>query len=315
MDNRIRLNEYCIVGHPRCDYTFSSTRECFIAYGFKQSGLEKDVLIDLLNSKNIQAIEAGGNIASGQNVFCSKICSRIITSQFCIVLLNNDEVNGNKIPNANVNMEYGLMLGLNKYVIPFQREDHDLPFNVAGIETIKYNNSNFKRQASAAIDKAITTTQQNKTKNIDPNQDIISFLLIKKMLLAPLFEQGEKILSDLGNSLGYLLLNDFSGSSCAYFGNFVNIRADAVILRIRLLCEILSGRIYSFPERVRFGLATAQQAEISKELFKRTGIWVLVANDEVKSRVATELLATVDFKLSIFTTHEVETELQASGLV
>jgi len=62
---------------------------------------------------------------------------KIITAQFCIVLINNDEMEGREIPNANVNMEYGLMLGFNKYVLPFQRASQRLPFNVAGLDTIK----------------------------------------------------------------------------------------------------------------------------------------------------------------------------------
>jgi hypothetical protein len=40
---------------------------------------------------------------------------------------------GAEIPNANVTMKYGLMLGFNKYVIPFQRASQQLPFNVSGL--------------------------------------------------------------------------------------------------------------------------------------------------------------------------------------
>jgi hypothetical protein len=89
MDNRIRRNEVCIVGLPRCDFVFSSTRTCFIAYGFQNSPLEVSVLRRLLEDRGIQAEEAGGSIAPGQNVFCAKICSKIIMAQFCIVLINN----------------------------------------------------------------------------------------------------------------------------------------------------------------------------------------------------------------------------------
>ena len=117
MDNRIRRNEVCIIGLPRCDFVFSSTRTCFIAYGFQNSLLEVSVLRRLLEERGIHAEEADSSIAPAQNVFCAKICSKIITAQFCIVLINNDEMEGREIPNANVNMEYGLMLGFNKYVL------------------------------------------------------------------------------------------------------------------------------------------------------------------------------------------------------
>ena len=119
------------------------------------------ILKKLLESKGIQPIEAGGELAPGQNAYCSKI----ITSQFCIVLSNNDEQDGLKIPNANVNMEYGLMLGFNKYIIPFQRKEQKLPFNLASLDTVKYTNQDFERLASDAIDQAIAATEQKTVSN------------------------------------------------------------------------------------------------------------------------------------------------------
>src|SRR3990172_8563645 len=140
MDKRIRRNEICVIGLPRCDFVFSSSRTCFIAYGFDQSTLEMTIIRTLLEKRGIQHVEAGGFLAPGQSAFCAKICSKIIISQFCIIFLNNELQNGREIPNANVNMEYGLMLGFNKYIIPFQKADQTLPFNVAGLDTIKYKN-------------------------------------------------------------------------------------------------------------------------------------------------------------------------------
>ena len=84
-----------------------------------------------LAQRRIEAYEAGGALAPAQQVFCQKICSKIIQSQFCIVLLNNENVGGIQTTNANVYMEYGLVLGFNRYIIPFKHEDYQLPFNVA----------------------------------------------------------------------------------------------------------------------------------------------------------------------------------------
>jgi hypothetical protein len=60
MDKRIRCNETCIIGLPRCDFVFSSTRNCFIAYGFKESKLETTILKRLLKDRGIETTEAGG---------------------------------------------------------------------------------------------------------------------------------------------------------------------------------------------------------------------------------------------------------------
>jgi len=205
MDKRIRKNEICIIGLPRCDFVYSSTRNCFIAYGYKESTLEMTILRNLLKEKTIEPIEAGGALAPAQSAFCAKICSKIITSQFCIVLLNNDEINGKEIPNANVNMEYGLMLGFNKYVIPFQKAKQRLPFNVAGLDTIKYTNQDLEQRAKIAIDQAIITTQQEYAPNITPDQIIDVFLLSKRALLTPLNSEGDKVIYQLGAPLGFNL--------------------------------------------------------------------------------------------------------------
>ncbi|MFH1318703.1 MAG: hypothetical protein ABIH71_06780, partial [Candidatus Omnitrophota bacterium] len=129
MDIRIKKNEKCTIGLPSCDFVFSSTRYCFIAYGFDTSKDEKDTLCELLEKRNIEPIEAGSIIVPAQNVYCTKICSKIIISRFCIALLNNDIKNDQEVPNANVHMEYGLMLGFNKYIIPFQKKSQSLAFN------------------------------------------------------------------------------------------------------------------------------------------------------------------------------------------
>ncbi|MGD9728842.1 MAG: hypothetical protein AB7G68_15530 [Nitrospiraceae bacterium] len=53
MDITIRKNEHCVIGLPRCDYVFSSTRSCFIAYGFDESNLEMSLLRKILQEKGI----------------------------------------------------------------------------------------------------------------------------------------------------------------------------------------------------------------------------------------------------------------------
>jgi predicted nucleotide-binding protein len=144
--------------------------------------LEMGLLKKLLEERSIQPVEAGGYRAPAQNAFCAKICSKIITSQFCIALLNNDEKSGTEIPNANVNMEYGLMLGFNKYVIPFQRETQKLPFNIAGLDTIKYDNKNFADEAVSAIDQAINETNQNEVPKDTSDQMVNLFILSRNFL-------------------------------------------------------------------------------------------------------------------------------------
>jgi hypothetical protein len=279
MDKTIRRNEICIIGLPRCDFVFSSTRTCFIAYGFQESPLEMNILRRIIEERGIQAVEACGALAPAQNAFCAKICSKIITAQFCAVLLNNDESEGREIPNANVNMEYGLILGFNKYVIPFQRASQKLPFNVAGLDTIKYSNIDFERLAGSAVDQAIRETRQDAPPPFSPDQVLEVFLLTKKALITPINSDGDRNIYQIGAPLGFNLLNDFSGMNYMYLGNFTALRPEVIVWRTKLLTEILDGRLASLDVKVSAGIATEAQARILEDLLAQLQIWLVVTSN------------------------------------
>lgn len=314
MDITIRRNEECVIGLPKCDYVFSSTRSCFIAYGFEESTLEMTVLRNLLEKRGVQAIEAGGTLAPAQSAYCAKICSKIITSQFCIVLLNNDERDGIEVPNANVNMEYGLMLGFNKYVIPFQRKSQRLPFNVAGLDTIKYDDRNFERTAAEAIDEAIGKTTQPTTEQVPIDDLLGSFLLTKSALIAPLHSEGEKNLFELGRPLGFNLLSDFGGTQGIFFGNFTHIRPETAVLRARTLEKILVQRVASLQQRVKLGMVPRDQLDHIIESLEEFQVWILVTSDEDRDVVAQGIAAgTMTHKTEVFSIDDVHQSLMDTG--
>lgn len=315
MDKRIRRNELCIIGSPRCDFVFSSTRTCFIGYGFRESTLEMNILRHLLGGRGIEPIEAGGSLAPAQNAFCAKICSKIITSQFCIILLNNDLREGTEIPNANVNMEYGLMLGFNKYVIPFQRQAQNLPFNVAGLDTVKYSNQNFEEKASKAIEIAINDTTQEFIPTITPDQILEAFLLLQQVLVVPLNNEGDRNLFELGRPLGYNLLMTFDGMKYLYFGNFTALRAEVVLLRIRTINQILIARFGSLPERIQLGLANSKDAELTSKFLEQLQIWVLLTSDDERNVVqAFADKEKLSFPVKVFAISDISVALQMSSL-
>lgn len=314
MDKSIRRNQICIVGLPRCDFVFSSTRTCFIAYGFEDSPLEMSILRRLLTERGIQPVEAGGALVPGQNAFCAKICSKIITSQFCAVLINNEESEGCEIPNANVNMEYGLMLGFNKYVIPFQRVAQKLPFNVAGLDTIKYNNMDFERLAAIAIDQAIRETQQDAPPLFSPDQILEVFLLTRKALVTPINNEGDRNIFQIGSPLGFNLLNDFAGLNYMYFGNFTVLRPEVIVWRVNMLIEILDGRRATLKPRVTAGMVTEVQAKLLDELLGRLQIWVVVTSREDKMTVQAAL-GTSAYRIEVFSVDDVRLELEKLGKV
>ena len=76
----------------------------------EEFSLELEILQTLLSDKDYEAYIALQQVDPAKLAFCTKICSKIITSQFCIVPLNSSthrEHPDIKIPNPNVHMEYG----------------------------------------------------------------------------------------------------------------------------------------------------------------------------------------------------------------
>jgi hypothetical protein len=309
MDKSIRRNQICVIGLPRCDFVFSSTRTCFIAYGFRTSTLEMNVLRNLLERRGIQPVEAGGMLAPGQNAFCAKICSKIITSQFCVVLVNNDLSDGREIPNTNVNMEYGLMIGFNKYVIPFQRASQSLPFNVAGLDTIKYSDMDFERLAGGAIDQAILETQQETPAEVPIDQLLSTFLLRKGKLVSDVnAPSGDKVIFQMGQPVGFNLINDFSALKYTYFGNFTALRPEIVVWRIKTLAQILYERQNSIDIRVKLGLVSEGQRLAVNTLFGELQIWVLVTSNEDKKAVLDA--CSIRYPLELFSLDDVRSEVE-----
>lgn len=312
MDNRVRKNELCVVNLPSCGYVFSSSPSCFIAYGFSRSALEMEILRSLLKERRIEAYEAGGALAPGQQVFCLKICSKIIQSQFCIVLLNNETKGRVQKPNANVHMEYGLMLGFNKFILPFQHEDYRLEFNVAGLDTIKYDDKSFNAKATAAIDQAILQTAQPRT--IAPvSPDVGSYLLLRGGIVSPVDQPGDRALYQLGAVCDFNLLNDFAGNRYMYFGNFPTLQPSVIAWRVKKIIEILDDRIGGLEFRITSGVMTTAQRDLFVGLRKTMEIWIL-ANNTADRQIVLNLLAGCPVTLSVFTVADVSDDVSQSGM-
>jgi hypothetical protein len=273
-----------------------------------------NILQSLLNGRGIEPVEAAGALAPGQNVFCAKICSKIIVSQFCAILANNDVRNGVETPNANVLFEYGLMVGFNKYVIPFQREIQTLPFNVAGLDTIKYSNQSFKQKASEAIDAAITATTQQITASLTPDQVLEAWVLSKRMLVVSITAEGDRALFELGRPLGFNLLVTFDGMRYAYLGNFTLLRPETVLWRVRTLEEIIRERLGSLPHRVELGIAKPEPQELLGKVLRELQILLLVTSDGEREAVKQAIaVKPVTLPVHVFSLNDVSSTLRDIG--
>ena len=142
-----------------------ASKSCFIACPTNDD-LEPilGLMSEKLNKFGVETIVAVKERAYGQDIFCTKICGKIIESRFCIVILDDSIKDENRIPNPNVYYEYGLMTALRKHIIPLQKENLDLAFNIQSYDTIKYNNKNITTELDSAIRDAIRLTEAKEPK-------------------------------------------------------------------------------------------------------------------------------------------------------
>lgn len=173
-----KINERCFIRKDhKCNKIFGASKSCFIACPSED---EIEPLLEIISMKlarvGIEAIIAVKERAYGQDIFCTKICGKIIESKFCLVILNDLISENINIPNPNVYYEYGLMTSIEKHIIPLQKENLTLAFNIQSYDTIKYNSKNIGAELDRAIKDAIKITESKDQTGKKHNSSEISIL-------------------------------------------------------------------------------------------------------------------------------------------
>jgi len=153
--------EQCFIRKDhKCGKLLGASKSCFIACP-TDDDLEPilELMSEKLSKVGIEPIIAVKERAYGQDIFCTKICGKIIESRFCIVILDDTMDADKNIPNPNVYYEYGLMTALRKHIIPLQKENLKLAFNIQSYDTIKYSSKNIATELDRAIKDAIRITE------------------------------------------------------------------------------------------------------------------------------------------------------------
>lgn len=282
-----RINDSCIIGLPTCGYAFSSSRMTFVATpADEEFTLELEVINTLLKEKQYECYIALQNLDPGKLSFCTKICSKIITSQFCIVLLNSSSHRDHptvKIPNPNVHLEYGLMMAFKKHILPFQREGDALPFNINALDTILYTKGNFKDRANQAIDNAIlkTGTTNRPTRALASSETLLRYVTVLGLRVTQLNSDEAKYLFALGQPMGYLLLD---GKDIVYLGIFDLEEPKEVVFRLKLLLHALHIAKQQF-ENIQKPTQTPEQIATIYRIWSQLRIEVLISKDINKEKV------------------------------
>ena len=137
-------------------------------------------------------------------------------------------------------------------------------------------------------------------------------MLSQWALITPLNTEGDRAIFQLGQPLGFALLNDFSGLNYMYFGNFTMLRPEVVAWRVEMLVEILDGRRAWLFSRCQFGVTTAEQAQVIDEAIARMKIWIVVTTSEDKDKVEMAL-ASNHYLVKVFSISDIGMELNKLG--
>jgi hypothetical protein len=175
------ISEQCFIRKEhKCGKIFGASKSCFIAC---PNNDDLQPILELMSEKltkvGIEPVIAVKERAYGQDIFCTKICGKIIESRFCIVILDDTIGKNQNIPNPNVYYEYGLMTSLRKHIIPLQKDDLNLAFNIQSYDTIKYNARNISSELDRAFKDAIRITEGGDKKD---QKDLHGFLPTKTLL-------------------------------------------------------------------------------------------------------------------------------------
>ncbi|EKD26509.1 MAG: hypothetical protein ACD_79C01145G0001 [uncultured bacterium] len=198
------LNEQCFIRKQhKCGKMYGASKSCFIACPTND---DLEPILGLISEKltklGIEPIIAVKERAYGQDIFCTKICGKIIESRFCIVILDDTIKLKTNIPNPNVYYEYGLMTSLRKHIIPLQKENLELAFNIQSYDTIKYNLKNVGVELDRAIRDAVKLTE---TKEPEKTPEAVADkVFLRKMEMAGLEAKDEKwILANVINDTAF----------------------------------------------------------------------------------------------------------------
>lgn len=252
MQKIIRVNQKCLVRHLDCKRIFEGSRICFVASpSSDESALELEIIQQKLREANIEPYIAVEQREFQKDIFCEKICSKIIESQFCIVVLNDvvDKADSIRKPNANVYYEYGLMTAFGKEIIPIQLEDQSLAFNIQSLDTLKYTKKDFGRQIEEAIKITLLSLEEEEERisvssNLEWTIDIMGLVKTDRFD----FRHGRALSL---RSLGFEPYNNPTDGKLFFVGLFGNDFSDRDIvlnskilaLRINNYCEQLSHEI------------------------------------------------------------------------
>ncbi len=252
----IKFNDKCLVRHQDCKRIFGGSHTCFVACpSSDEIALELEIIRQKLREVEVEPYIAVDQREFQKDIFCKKICTKIIESLFCVVILNDvvDAKDKVRKPNANVYYEYGLMTAFRKKIVPVQFVEHNLAFNIQSLDTLKYNTKNFSRLIEEAIRMTLLDLETERNEKHERTSQGNTEWALDLMGLVRTDDRyrfrHERVLSS--RSLGFEIFHRPRDGRLFFSGIFepqdhvqdIILRAKMLTLRIKNYCDQMSSEI------------------------------------------------------------------------
>ncbi len=215
---------------PYCGHFAGSEESVFIAVPEKAKyEMEIKTLDELLRAKSLKAYIMPELSDHDKIVFCERVCSKIISSRFCLVFIEK-----NLARSTDVHLSYGIMLAFDKIVIPLEKTVQNGD-RLSPLPAILYYTDNFRTIAQTIIEEALLKTSSKGLLGLLHGDDELQqYLLNRNLKPLPIENQVTKELYRIAYPADFLILE---GTDFVFFGAFESLHHEEAASRIRLLIK------------------------------------------------------------------------------
>jgi hypothetical protein len=277
-------NKCCILDLPYCGHFFGSEQSAFIAFPEKEGfTFEADALNELLRERGLKSYLMPETVSKNKIMFCEHVCSKIISSSFCLVFTER-----NLPRSADVNLLYGMMITFGKIVVPLEKKDPDAD-RFSPLPVIVYSPDNFYSIAGTVIEKAFIKAQAKVLLGeFHRDEELQRYFLKQGLRVLPVEDPVTRTFYRIAYPLDFIILQ---GEAFVFFGSFDSLGYHEVSSRLRLLIQGLSEMKNRF-ETLFKNTLSIESMEIAYRIFSKISIETVVSGNIDISRLLSEIPGT-----------------------
>jgi hypothetical protein len=280
----------CMLDLPYCGHFAGSEESVFIAVPEKTKyEMEINTLNDLLRAKGLKNYIMPELSDQNKISFCERVCSKIISSRFCLVFTER-----NLARSTDVHLSYGIMLAFDKIVVPLEKAVHDIE-KFAPLPAILYYPDNFHSIAQSIIEEALfKTSSKGLLGLLYSDEELQQYFLSRNLKPLPIENQVTREFYRIAYPADFLILE---GTAFVFFGAFESLGHEEAAARIRLLIKGLMKMKSRF-ETVYKNTLPFESIEFIYRVFSNIRIEVLVSRSIDITKLLSETSdATIPVKL------------------